>query len=285
MRCMPSTSTATCWPASPLLPRSPSARQCRPTCARAPGRANAQAVPLLTVHGAKGLEADCVLLLDTDTRPQKAETMGVLVDWPGEQAVPSAFVFLASESTPPPSAEAALAAEQQARSREELNMLYVAMTRAKHCLALSSVLPGNSAPGSWWNRLAPLVTEVDTGTAPALSAGAGATPDTFTIAALHPLPEALQSARTKPGAAAADPTSATPVAMPGDAESTPLSRQGDAMHQLLEQAGVAGAPLADLRTPGWPGAGADRHQRSPAALPGPKPAHRPAGAAPCPVCR
>ena len=221
---------------------------------RAPGRADAQAVRLLTVHGAKGLEADCVLLLDTDTRPQKAETMGVLVDWPGEQAVPSAFVFLASESNPPPSAEAALAAEQQARSREELNMLYVAMTRAKHCLALSSVLPGNSAPGSWWNRLAPLVTEVDTGTAPALSAGAGATPDTFTIAALHPLPEALQSARTKPGAAAADPTSATPVAMPGDAESTPLSRQGDAMHQLLEQAGVAGAPLADLRTHGWPAA-------------------------------
>src|SRR3989344_4175018 len=172
MRCMPSTSTATCWPASPLLPRSPSARQCRPTCARAPGRANAQAVPLLTVHGAKGLEADCVLLLDTDTRPQKAETMGVLVDWPGEQAVPSAFVFLASESNPPPSAEAALAAEQQARSREELNMLYVAMTRAKHCLALSSVLPGNSAPGSWWNRLAPLVTEVATGTAPALAPAA-----------------------------------------------------------------------------------------------------------------
>jgi ATP-dependent helicase/nuclease subunit A len=221
---------------------------------RAPGRADAQAVRLLTVHGAKGLEADCVLLLDTDTRPQKAETMGVLVDWPGEQAVPSAFVFLASESNPPPSAEAALAAEQQARSREELNMLYVAMTRAKHCLALSSVLPSNSAPGSWWNRLAPLVTEVDTGTAPALSPEAGATPDTFTIAALHPLPEALQSARTKPGAAAADPTSATPVAMPGDAESTPLSRQGDAMHQLLEQAGVAGAPLADLRAHGWPAA-------------------------------
>lgn len=221
---------------------------------RAPGRADAQAIRLLTVHGAKGLEADCVLLLDTDTRPQKAETMGVLVDWPGEQPVPAAFVFLASESTPPPSAEAALAAEQQARSREELNMLYVAMTRAKHCLALSSVLPSNSAPGSWWNRLAPLVTEVDAGAAPAPSAGAGATPDTFTIAALKPLPEALQSARTQPGAAAADPSGATPVAMPGDGDSTPLSRQGDAMHQLLEQAGVAGAPLADLRAHGWPAA-------------------------------
>ena len=134
-------------------------------------------------------------------------------------------------------------------------MLYVAMTRAKHCLALSSVLPSNSALGSWWNRLAPLVTEVEAGTAPAPAAGAGATPDTFTIAALQPLPEALQSARTQPGAAAAaDPSGAAPVAMPGDGDSTPLSRQGDAMHQLLEQAGVAGAPLADLRAHGWPAA-------------------------------
>jgi len=218
---------------------------------RAPGRADAQAIRLLTVHGAKGLEADCVLLLDTDTRPQKAETMGVLVDWPGEQAVPSAFVFLASESNPPPSAVDALAAEQQARSREELNMLYVAMTRAKHCLVLSSVQPGNSAPGSWWSRLAPLVTEVDTqALAPmARELGAAAPAQTFTIPSLPALPEALQSARVPP---VAGPQGDAPVAMPGDGESTPLSRQGDAMHQLLEQAGVAGAPLADLRVQGWP---------------------------------
>ena len=41
---------------------------------RAPGRVDAQAIRLLTVHGAKGLEAHSVLLLDTDTRPQKAGT-------------------------------------------------------------------------------------------------------------------------------------------------------------------------------------------------------------------
>ncbi|HVL44252.1 MAG TPA: 3'-5' exonuclease, partial [Acidovorax sp.] len=220
---------------------------------RAPGRADAQAIRLLTVHGAKGLEADCVLLLDTDTRPQKAETMGVLVDWPGEQPAPSAFIFLASESNPPPSAEATLAAEQQARSREELNMLYVAMTRAKHCLALSSVQPSNSAPGSWWNRLAPLVAEVDLqAQAPAAHGVAAAAPaETFTIPSLPALPEALQTARVH---TAAGLQGDAPVAMPGDAESTPLSRQGDAMHQLLEQAGVAGAPLADVRAHGWPAA-------------------------------
>ena len=217
---------------------------------RAPGRVDAQAVRLLTVHGAKGLEARCVLLLDTDTRPQKAETMGVLVDWPGEKTEPAGFVFLASESSPPPSAEAALAAEQQARQREELNMLYVAMTRAKHCLALSSVLPSVSAPGSWWNRLAPLLAEAQ-GLDKAVEAdgdGVAQTTDSvhdqFTLTELPVLPAELR-AIPRPVQEGADP------ADPEASLSTPASRLGEAMHQLLEQAGVAGVPLADLRTEGW----------------------------------
>ncbi len=218
---------------------------------RAPGRVDAQAVRLLTVHGAKGLEARCVLLLDTDTRPQKAETMGVLVDWPGEKTEPAGFVFLASESNPPPSAEAALAAEQQARQREELNMLYVAMTRAKHCLALSSVLPSVSAPGSWWNRLAPLL--VDANVPAGVEAGGphdaiGSEHGHFTLAELPLLPEALRAPQREAEGSAAE------ALVSGVALSTPASRWGEAMHQLLEQAGVAGPALADLRADGWPAA-------------------------------
>ena len=146
-----------------------------------------------------GLEADCVLLLDTDTRPQRPKPWACW--WTGRASSPrprpSSF---GQRIQPAPSAEATLAAEQQARSREELNMLYVAMTRAKHCLALSSVQPGNSAPGSWWNRLAPLVTEVDLQAQAPAAHGAEAAapadvPETFTIPSLPALPEALQTAR------------------------------------------------------------------------------------------
>lgn len=56
--------------------------------------------------------------------------MGVLVDWPGEEAAPRTFAFLTSESAPPPSAVAAVEAEKQARQREEINSLYFALTRA-----------------------------------------------------------------------------------------------------------------------------------------------------------
>ncbi|MFP8778245.1 UvrD-helicase domain-containing protein [Hydrogenophaga sp. RWCD_12] len=114
---------------------------------------HAGAVRLLTIHGAKGLEADTVLLLDTDSPPQSTESMGVLVDWPAEEASPRRFVFVASEKTPPACADDLLAAERQARSVEELNALYVALTRAEHRLVISSFVPHRTPDRSWWRRL------------------------------------------------------------------------------------------------------------------------------------
>ncbi|MEO7105469.1 MAG: UvrD-helicase domain-containing protein, partial [Rhodoferax sp.] len=119
----------------------------------APVRADAHSVRLLTVHGAKGLEAPLVLLLDTDGEALKAQTMGVLVDWPGEDAFPRRFVYLASESKPPACVADVLAIEQAARRREELNALYVALTRTQRTLVLSSLEPHIGNPASWWQRL------------------------------------------------------------------------------------------------------------------------------------
>ncbi len=123
----------------------------------APVRAQTQAVRLLTVHGAKGLEAPLVLLLDTDGEAPKAETMGVLVQWPGEAAYPQRFAFVASESRPSACLAPALAQEQAARQREELNGLYVALTRTQQTLVVSSMQPHSGAAQSWWQRLEPLL--------------------------------------------------------------------------------------------------------------------------------
>ncbi|MBC7919099.1 MAG: PD-(D/E)XK nuclease family protein, partial [Rhodoferax sp.] len=119
----------------------------------APVRADRDAVRLLTIHGAKGLEAPLVVMLDTDGEAPRSESMGVLVDWPGEAAYPQSLVFLASESRPSVCVADALAREQAARQREELNALYVATTRAKNTLLISSVEPHGGQPASWWQRL------------------------------------------------------------------------------------------------------------------------------------
>ena len=123
--------------------------------------ASDDAVRLMTVHGAKGLEAHTVLLLDTLTPASSRNFLDVLVDWPGEKTAPQTFAFLRSESKAPVCVGAALAHEIEQRAREEINALYVAMTRAKQRLVFSAHESGRkSAPGCPWLRLDALQSEL-----------------------------------------------------------------------------------------------------------------------------
>jgi len=118
----------------------------------------ADAVRLLTIHGAKGLEADTVFITDADPERPTTETTTLLVDWPVEAERPVRCAFVYSESRCPPSLVDLLARETEAREREELNGLYVAMTRAKRRLVFSATEPFTPPPRpSWWQRVEPLV--------------------------------------------------------------------------------------------------------------------------------
>jgi len=129
-------------------------RRVKRSLATLPPKAHADAVQLLTIHGAKGLEADVVFLLDTDAAPSKADTYSVLVDWPEGADQPVRCAFLQSESNPPPILQALLDSEALAADREELNALYVAITRAKTRLIVSRVEPQHAnSKASWWTRL------------------------------------------------------------------------------------------------------------------------------------
>lgn len=176
------------------------------------------AVQLLTIHGAKGLEAEVVFLLDTDAAPPKAETLGLLLDWPVGQPAPRRAAFLASEARPPPSLQGLVDDERREREREELNGLYVALTRARRALVLSHT-PGRSTAASWWDRLQPLA---------------------------RPWPFALDvGARTEAAAPrlAQLPRWQPPAAQPardGAARSERQARVGEALHRVLEWASAPG---------------------------------------------
>ena len=110
------------------------------------------AVAIRTVHGAKGLEAPLVWLIDTGAQGASDRGFGVLVDWPPESEAPSHFSLWSqanargAEQCRIAEAEAALA------RREDLNLLYVAMTRDRQVLIAS----GSEATGSalsWHARL------------------------------------------------------------------------------------------------------------------------------------
>ena len=185
------------------------------------------AVRLLTIHGAKGLEAHTVLLLDTATASARPETMGVLVDWPGEAPRPLRFVFLASEKHPPVCAVEVLQTEQQARALEELNALYVALTRAETRLVISSFEPHKaSATASWYARLQPLA-QAEPAAAPAEPVEGVADDGAFQLAQLPPWP------RTTATAADAPASAASPL-LPGDAAEDEARRFGLALHRLLQ---------------------------------------------------
>jgi ATP-dependent helicase/nuclease subunit A len=184
------------------------------------------AVRLLTIHGAKGLEAHTVLLLDTATTSSRPETMGVLVDWPGEAPRPQRFVFLASEKYPPACAVEVLQTEQQARALEELNALYVALTRAETRLVISSFEPHKAGPNtSWYARLQPLA-QAEPAAIPGEAAG-GESDDEGEFL-LAQLPELLRTAAT----VAVSPAAAPLVA--GDDAEDESRRFGLALHRLLQ---------------------------------------------------
>ncbi|MES2582030.1 MAG: UvrD-helicase domain-containing protein [Pseudomonadota bacterium] len=211
-----------------------------------PVRADAHSVRLLTVHGAKGLEAPLVLLLDTDGEALKAQTMGVLVDWPGEAAYPQRFVYLASESKPPACVADVLAIEQAARKREELNALYVALTRTQHTLVISSLQPHIPNPGSWWQRLEAHAGEalwqgendVTTGVQSAAEA-------VFSLPVLPNMPLATVGYTYTATNLIADSEGE-------DAADSLDSRIGQAMHRLLER--YTPPPRATHAAPTWPDA-------------------------------
>lgn len=201
-----------------------------------PAALQSDAVQLLTVHGAKGLEGKVVFVMDSDPAPNPVETATLLVDWPVESAHPLRCAFIYSESQCPASLQAVMQAELAAREREELNGLYVAMTRAKSRLVFSATEPHRSpARASWWQR----VQRHAVPWAPMMAAGrAGVSPTPIVLADLPAWRD--RAAFT------------TPVPVPlGDALA---SRLGQAVHRVLEWAASSAAPALDVSA--WAGAAA-----------------------------
>ncbi len=197
----------------------------------APRHAVPEAVQLLTVHGAKGLQAAHVLLLDAASAAPRGGGPSALIDWPGEAPAPLRFAFLAGENTPPPDLVELAQQEAEARAREELNALYVAMTRASQRLVLSGITPHAPPASSWWQRIEPLAEALP---APDISA-----PESAESAVGAEVDTSLLMLELPPAPARpADVVQATDD--PLEADPTDASRLGEAMHWLLEH--VADTP-------------------------------------------
>jgi len=116
--------------------------------------ADAAAVRILTIHAAKGLEAAAVFVVNTGNLSGRQQAAPWLVDWPADQARPTVFLALGNKDERD-SYSAALLEQQKAReARETLNLLYVAVTRARQFLHLSGFVSGKSESGASWHAFA-----------------------------------------------------------------------------------------------------------------------------------
>ena len=119
------------------------------------GRADrSDSIRLMTIHAAKGLQADVVVLADAVGRTQ-ADGQRLQIDWPPDSDRPEAVFFDFGSKHAGPSIQDALEGERALRDRELSNLLYVALTRARYGVILSGTQPRNAPSESWYKTLDP----------------------------------------------------------------------------------------------------------------------------------
>jgi len=102
-----------------------------------PPSASGDAVRMLTIHGAKGLEAPVVFLIKADQGGAGDPPFGVALDWPPEDDRPAHFSLYGGAEWRGPGRDGLFERERAQAGRERLNLLYVAMTRARQALFIS----------------------------------------------------------------------------------------------------------------------------------------------------
>lgn len=94
-------------------------------------------VSIMTIHASKGLEAPIIFLADCNSTPSKSNAYSSLVRWPADKTRPNIFQLQLSKNK---TDNVTLNHQKEIlkeQAREELNLLYVALTRAREQLHIS----------------------------------------------------------------------------------------------------------------------------------------------------
>ncbi|MBZ0094835.1 MAG: UvrD-helicase domain-containing protein, partial [Sulfuricella sp.] len=184
------------------------------------------AVRILTIHGSKGLESPVVWLLDAQASPRNERGYRAVLDWPPESPKPQHFFLYAGKRERAAQWQPVFDAEAQLERREDLNLLYVAMTRARQALIVSGSESTRKSEESWHGKIRNALTREETGE----EAG-----ETCELGQMPQLPAGAAQPEAAPPPVF--PTHAAPVIPTGKRISqrqTEAQRYGIRLHALLE---------------------------------------------------
>ncbi len=212
----------------------------------APPPATHGQVRVLTIHAAKGLEAPAVFVVNTG-RVTQPRTPRWLIDWPNDEARP-VNILVAGESGARDAFSESLVEQHRLReAREDLNLLYVAVTRARQFLHVSGFAQRNrGSRASWHDYASQALQRLEAGAVVAMAGtdegamvfGLGE----FQISAhaeirpITPIVDPrLRAPLAAPSANTARPSAATDVDASETLADTAAARRGIAIHRLLQQ--------------------------------------------------
>lgn len=111
-----------------------------------------QRVQILSVHAAKGLEAPVIFLADSANSPANKKAYSTLIDWPAENDRPEYFLLTAAKNNLDEFSKTCIKEQDFFEQRENANLLYVALTRAKQMLYISGSEPKTKDHG-WYEKI------------------------------------------------------------------------------------------------------------------------------------
>ena len=121
-------------------------------------------VRLMTIHSSKGLEAPVVFLADCNRGSTDKSAFTTLVQWPASSSNPDRFQLVLGKENSDSLTQQVQQKKAEAQDREQLNLLYVALTRAREYLIITGVEPKRSNHQSGWyayahNAISSMATE------------------------------------------------------------------------------------------------------------------------------
>ncbi len=110
-------------------------------------------VRLMTIHSAKGLEAPVIFLTDASNTPSSKEAYHAVVDWPAAADKPNHFLLALRKGDQDQTVRQIFSSQLAETQRENANLLYVALTRAKQLLYVTGSQSRKFAGKSWYDDI------------------------------------------------------------------------------------------------------------------------------------